>query len=347
MKHFINCLILFCCGCANITPLTGGDKDTKAPTLIHVSPPNQSVQFDGNEIIMEFDETIIINSSQEIILSPYIDNSIESKANKNKLILKIDAPLEENTTYLLELNNYVKDITEGNEVQDLNYTFSSGSQIDTLYIRGSINDAISSQIVKNVIVCLYPFENKTDSLLYKVRPYYLTKSNEEGKFSFSNLPNKAFKLFALEDLDNNFLFSLPQERVGFVSDALKPNLENMNVMLFDETHQHDSIMPLQSDSSNTDFGRLRVDSLPNQPLIAQLLKNEKVMYESRITNPLIMDSLLAGSYSLRIIVDENENGQWDSGHLLSERLPEKVSYFSETISIRNNWDINLIWETNE
>lgn len=348
MKYIIYSIILvFLFGCANVTPLSGGDKDTTAPTLINVSPPNQSVQFTQNEIVMTFDETIIINTSEKVVISPFLENDVKVKSNKNKLILSFNNQLEKNTTYCLNLNQLIKDVNEGNLINNLSYSFSTGRKLDTLYIRGKVIDAITLLPVENAYVGLYYFDKKEDSLLFKHRPTFLTKSLKNGEFTITNLPKKPFSLFAIEDLDNNYRFSLPQERVGFFSDSLMPNKDDIEIFLFDQTHSPDSAQPMKSDSSLIEFGLLKVDSLPDTSLVAQLVKNDKVMYESSMTDPLIMDSVKVGRYSLRIIYDENDNGRWDSGHLISKTLPEKIMYHSSEIEIRNNWEIYLTWNTKE
>jgi len=50
--------------------------------------------------------------------------------------------------------------------------------------------------------------------------------------------------------------------------------------------------------------------------------------------------LLPGKYSLRAILDENENLKWDTGSFLLKRQPERVIYYNKTIDLRANWTIN-------
>ena len=345
MKYLI-AIALFC-SCANITPLSGGDKDTTPPVLLNVSPPNESILFDTKVVVMTFDESITVSSSEKATISPTINGAVNTRINRNKLILTFSDSLSKNTTYCVGLNKYVKDLNEGNEIEQLTYSFSTGLNLDTLYIKGIIVDALTLKPINNVMVGLFPFKQVIDSLVYKERPKYLTKSLENGSFLFSNLPNEQFALFALEDLDNNNRFTLPQERVGFVSESITPNLDSVSILLFDQTYVADTIKPLVTDSSMNDFGFLRVDSLPKTDLIAQLLRNNVVAYESRSTSPLMVDSLPAGSYSFRIIFDDNNNGQWDTGQLLKKTLPEKIMNYKEPIEIRTNWDLNIIWQAIE
>ena len=76
--------------------------------------------------------------------------------------------------------------------------------------------------------------------------------------------------------------------------------------------------------------------------IAELLneKNAVVQTDSMQFNKKInYNNLLPGKYRLRIIVDENDNGRWDSGNYLQRKQPEKVIYSDKTFEILANWKI--------
>ena len=53
MKNYM-CVfsLLVLCSCANIVAPSGGPKDLTPPTLIQAIPPNQSINFKGNEITL-------------------------------------------------------------------------------------------------------------------------------------------------------------------------------------------------------------------------------------------------------------------------------------------------------
>lgn len=48
-------------------------------------------------------------------------------------------------------------------------------------------------------------------------------------------------------------------------------------------------------------------------------------------------------YYLRMIVDDNRNGRWDTGDFDQDRQPEEVYYYPEEISIKAKWDITETW----
>ena len=56
--------------------------------------------------------------------------------------------------------------------------------------------------------------------------------------------------------------------------------------------------------------------------------------------------LKAGKYYMRMILDDNQNGKWDTGDYDADRQPEKVYYYPETIECRAKWDLTLTWNPN-
>lgn len=91
-----------------------------------------------------------------------------------------------------------------------------------------------------------------------------------------------------------------------------------------------------------------LDSLPRQDvqLVLELVDSKKKVVSRRIVKQgdfLEFKELPPGSYSMRILEDENSNMKWDSGDFSSKRQAEKMLYYSEPISIRAGWDIALEW----
>jgi hypothetical protein len=47
---------------------------------------------------------------------------------------------------------------------------------------------------------------------------------------------------------------------------------------------------------------------------------------------------------MRIIVDENKNGKWDTGDLFEKRQPENVIPYKEGIPMKAGWDMTIDFE---
>ena len=83
------------------------------------------------------------------------------------------------------------------------------------------------------------------------------------------------------------------------------------------------------------------------PLVLQLLNDKEELLSERkiLTNESIrFDYLDPKKYFLKIIVDTNGNGKWDTGNYLKHIQPEKVIYYPQVIDIRSNWEMDFIWD---
>lgn len=101
------------------------------------------------------------------------------------------------------------------------------------------------------------------------------------------------------------------------------------------------------------YGQIVVNfSDVKSPIIAQLLRNdnnETVLRSKSISsdNTVTFDYLAPEKYILKIIYDDNNNGQWDSGSLKNKLQPERVAYHNEIVRVRSNWNNEIIWAVDE
>ena len=84
-------------------------------------------------------------------------------------------------------------------------------------------------------------------------------------------------------------------------------------------------------------------------VIVQLLENtdkEKVINQKITTKngEVIFDFLKPGKYKVKIIYDQNQNGEWDTGSYQDKYQPEMVSYINEVIKVRSNWEWKHVWD---
>ena len=50
-----------------------------------------------------------------------------------------------------------------------------------------------------------------------------------------------------------------------------------------------------------------------------------------------------GTYYLRLIIDSNSNGKWDTGNYAQHQQPEEVYYYPKKLKLRANWDLDENW----
>jgi hypothetical protein len=215
--------------CANMVTPTGGPKDMTPPKVTEAMPENHSVNFNGKKIEITFDEYLTLeNASQQVLFSPPLNEKPDIKLNNKTVLIKLKEELKPNTTYTIDFGQAVKDLHEGNIFKDYVYSFSTGEQLDTLTITGKVLDAETQKPVEKLFVTLYsnPDSIPDDSLFFRPtlrKPDFITRTDKDGKFQFHGLPNKKFLLFALDDVNSNLYYDMPNEKVAFIDTLIFPS----------------------------------------------------------------------------------------------------------------------------
>ena len=231
MKNFVKYIAIFAvllmlCRCANVVTPSGGPKDDKAPVVLDASPANNSTNFKGKTIHLNFDEFVTLNNpSNNVLISPPMDKKPTFRTSGKSVIIRFEEPLKPNTTYSINFGDAIKDLHEGNAMSGYNFNFSTGDKIDSLSLKGKVISASSLSAVENMVVGLYCDDNDTltlDSLPYFVKPNYITTTNKNGEFQFSGLADKDYLIFALKDSNANLIYDQPNEEIAFYSELVRP-----------------------------------------------------------------------------------------------------------------------------
>ena len=203
-------------GCATIVPPQGGAKDSLPPVLVRVNPADKTTGFSTNRVIFTFDEYIELdNYTQNVIVSP-VPSSFPTVTRKlNTINVKLRDTLEENTTYSINFGRSIKDLNEGNIYQDFTYVFSTGRYIDSFQFRGNIVIAETGGVDTTLTVLLH--RSSDDSVVFKERPRYVTKTDGTGAFVFKNLPPDTFYIYALKDAGGSYRYQNKEALFAFAS----------------------------------------------------------------------------------------------------------------------------------
>lgn len=238
IRFFLFGAILLLTRCANQVAPTGGPKDTTPPQVTEAQPAHRSTGFNGRRIELTFDEYVTLNNaSQQVLVSPPLSNKPDIKLNNKTVVIKLKEDLKPNTTYTIDFGEAVKDLHEGNLFKDYVYCFATGEVLDTLTLSGTVIDAETQKPVEKCYVGLYAvrhceehgdeaIQTESDSLFNlpcQQPPDYLTRTDKEGHFHFIGLPDQPFLVFALEDMNANLFYDLPNERVAFIDSLVCPS----------------------------------------------------------------------------------------------------------------------------
>ncbi|MDP4291922.1 MAG: Ig-like domain-containing protein [Bacteroidota bacterium] len=144
-NHLITTLaiVVILASCAKIVAPTGGPKDTTPPVLVRSTPVFKSTNFKGKEITITFDEFIqpLKDANNQVIFSPPPEKQPELKLKGKSIIIRFGENLKPNSTYNIYFGDAILDLNEGNIKKNFYFTFSTGDKIDTLELRGRVNNA--------------------------------------------------------------------------------------------------------------------------------------------------------------------------------------------------------------
>ncbi|MFV0604278.1 MAG: Ig-like domain-containing domain [Niabella sp.] len=211
--------LLFTGGCASIVPPSGGPRDSLAPVIVTVDPPNETTNFKNKTITIQFDEYVELNNPFEnMVVSPLPVKLPEVKRKLKTVTVKLKDSLEENTTYSINFKNVIKDVNEGNRAKDLLYIFSTGTYFDSLQLSGNVKIARTGKPDSTLIVMLH--KNLDDSAVVKDRPRYIAKLDTSGTFLFRYLTPGTYRLYALKDESGSYKYMDKTQIFGFADSAI-------------------------------------------------------------------------------------------------------------------------------
>ena len=214
---------MFSHSCANTSQApTGGRKDTIPPVIVKMNPRPYvlGVPLTGAKFVFTFDEYFKVSNPRNIFLSPPLKTLPKYRVKGKSLIISFEEPLAENTTYTLNFYGALQDNNENNPYPGYSFVFSTGDSIDSLYMTGSVQDCSTLDPVKEATVLLY--DTQDDSAIFKQLPFAATKTDEWGYFCFRNIPDKPFRMYAVQDQNNNNLYDPDTEQIAFIDSLVRP-----------------------------------------------------------------------------------------------------------------------------
>jgi hypothetical protein len=217
-------------GCANIVPPSGGPRDSIPPYAVYAKPKDSSTNIAPKEILISFNEYITTNALQEqLIVSPNIKNNPLVDQRLNMVRIRLSDSLNANTTYSLQFGNALRDVNEGNIVQNYTYVFSTGNQIDTGKLFGKVQIAETGMVDSSLIAVLHPIDN--DSAIFKDKPTYYSRINGQGVFEFKFLPATNFNIYIVPN-DYSKRYDDSTKLFAFLNSTVHPAKTKDSIQLY-------------------------------------------------------------------------------------------------------------------
>ncbi|MET0635633.1 MAG: Ig-like domain-containing protein [Chitinophagaceae bacterium] len=242
-------VVLAAPGCATIVPPQGGPIDSLPPVLTKAHPLNRTLDFEGNRIVLTFDEYVDVdNPQQNVIVSPLPVRSPNISRKLNTVNIKLRDSLEANTTYSINFGNSIADVNEKNIFRQFTYIFSTGNHIDSFQVTGNIKLAETGGIDSTLTVLLY--RDGYDSAVIKTEPRYITKTDGTGNFIFRNLPADTFYVYALKSPGGTYEYRDKSALFAFADSAVitGPQPKTVSLNAYDIKKQVAAVTPAPAEN---------------------------------------------------------------------------------------------------
>jgi hypothetical protein len=239
---FFLAVIFLVYSCANKSQgPTGGIKDTTPPRVMRSSPKNGALNFNKKQIEIDFDEMISVEkASENVIVSPPQVKPPDVKAFGKKVTVNFNEKLVDNTTYSVNFGNAIVDLNEKNPIKNYLFSFSTGNEIDTLKISGTVVNAEDLNPLAGIIVGIYL--ETSDSVFFQKPFLRVGRTDEKGHFSIDNIKKGKYKIFALGDTNHDYFYQ-PGEGLAMCDSLINPTsrMEQMRDTIWQDSVTVDSI----------------------------------------------------------------------------------------------------------
>lgn len=230
----------------------------------------------------------------------------------------------------------------------VHYWFKPFFKADSL-----IFEVANSKNYKDTIITRFKDQYK-DSLVLNHNIQSSIGFNEDFILS-ANTPVEEVneKLITLKDKDTTIIpFAVQLDKIKnqavFTFEKTESNTYMMELLPEAITdfvgNKNDTIRYSFATKKLADYGKifLTLQNVAAYPVVVQLINEKNVVVIEKISEAkeiLVFDNLNPGKYNIRVVIDSNKNGKWDTGNFLKKSQPEKVSYFPKVIDVRANWEL--------
>ena len=208
--------------CARMGSPDGGWYDDTPPRVVSASPAENGVNVKNRKVVINFDEYIKVEDIQnKVIVSPPQLEQADIKASGRRIVVDLKDSLKANTTYTIDFSDAITDNNEGNPMGNYTFSFSTGTQIDTLEVSGYVLNAENLEPMKGVLVGLY--QNFADSVIHREPMMRVSRTNGSGRFTVKGVGPGTYRIYALQDADGDFLYGQKSEYMAFSHDSIVPS----------------------------------------------------------------------------------------------------------------------------
>lgn len=274
-------------GCASVGSPGGGWYDETPPVLIKSDPGEGATGVTKKKITLRFDENVKLdNASEKLTVSPPQIKSPTVMSNAKTVTIELQDTLIPNTTYTLDLGDAVQDNNEGNPLEGLSLTFSTGDHIDTMKISGVVLNAEDLEPITGAYVGIYKVYDdgrlvQGDSLhgadsiialhpdsVFMLRAFERAgKTDAYGRFTISGVAPGHYRAYALKDGNTNYMYDVTTEDVAFLDSLIVPSMEPCKI--HDTIWSKFNLHTVEKAVNSTKKGKELIDTLAYDSIVVR------------------------------------------------------------------------------
>lgn len=216
-------LVIIGYSCASMGTPDGGPYDEMPPKFVKSTPHLREVNVKNKKFELEFDEFIKLEkASEKVVISPPQLEQPEIKVVGKKVVGEFLDELKDSTTYTIDFSDAIVDNNEGNPMGHFTYSFSTGASIDTMEVSGTVLNAADLEPIKGIQVGLH--KNLNDSAFTKLPFDRVSRTDSRGHFSIRGVAPGKYRIYALMDGNQNYLFDSKTEAIAFSDSVIIPSM---------------------------------------------------------------------------------------------------------------------------
>ncbi len=328
------------------------------PKVVYEYTPTELFMFTAIDSTQDIaGEELLADYKIQILLDFPCKNYLLNPLNfDSTLDWKIDEPNISNDSIILWLKPLVPDTIQFEFIAD-------GMILDTLEMPTKKPEKKSGGLAKNIF-------KKKESEVDSIKVILIkAESNVKGSIAELNQKVKIDFDYPLESFDfSKFIwiedsisttpeiqFADQSKRHIIINKELSEE-NNYQLIIPDSIlfnihgNTNDSLIYNFATKKKDEYGNLILTIEPDQltggSWIVQLMSPDDVVLKERIITErevIRFEFMTPGTYKLRAIHDQNNNGHWDTGNYAYKRQAEKVIYLGAEIELRANWDYEENW----
>ena len=313
--------------CASTMTPTGGPKDTLPPVIVLMQPDNFTTNIDTlhpPKIYVEFNEYVQIKDQQkELYTSPAMKKKPSVVRRGRGIVVTIKDTLRPNTTYAINFGSSIQDNNESNPLHSMRYVFSTGDEIDSMYMSGYTADSYKADSVSKSFIYFFIADSvekptEWDSTMFKYKPHVIARAEKNGIFIAQNLKPVDYRIYAFEDTNNNMEYEPSVDQIGFLDSTYNPLTMPGFSIWFDSLRHYPSADPQL-------YFRMFMDKKFARHTLSgqERVNRHKAILYFGAPNPDVKEILFDSIPSDRVIYDPQTVGK-DTVALWFDMAPEEL-----------------------